>query len=132
MASAADVVPDGGRPASVEFSNLSRSELPSGVFDRTGDAADLGSDAFFAASKPAWRMARFRGVLALPAEDEVDFGGGVENEEADGLMAEGVLEGVLVVEAEGVEVPGRGGMFCLISPNSFHSSTSVESWSIFG
>ena len=129
MASAAEVVPEGGgRPVGAEFSNLSRSELPSGVLDRTGEAMDLGSAAFFAASMPAWRIARFSGVLALAdEEDEVCLGGGVENEGAEGLMADGPLEGVFVVEADGVEVPGRGGMFCLISPNSFHSSTSEKS-----
>ena len=60
-------------------------------------------------------------------EDEVCLGGGVEKEEAEGLMAEGPLEGVFGVEADGVEVPGRGGIYCLISPNSFHSSISEKS-----
>ncbi len=90
---------------------------------------DLLSLAFWAASWPAWRIARLKGVGTLPG-----ISLGLESVvgvlcSTGALGCEEGLEGVFVVEAEGVlGAPGIGPMFSLSSPYSFHSSISSRSY----
>ena len=100
----------------------------------------LGCLAFAAASRLAWRMAVVRGVSVLVVVVVVGAGAvrGVEVEEVvvDGFedaaaVDERGLEGVDAVEGVGVDAaggpPSAKMRFCLISPYSFHSSTSSRS-----
>ena len=105
---------------------------------------DLASLAFWAASTPSWRICAAI-VLSVDAEvgvDEVGCWEGVEvgveepwdsrldlrGEPAEGVLMEAVgggFEGVLVVEDGWVVVANE--RLALISPYSFHSSTSGRS-----
>ena len=84
---------------------------------------DLASAAFWAASRPARRMAVVRGV---GVEGEVFVG--LEGVKGVWETEGGALEGVFVVEGVGVEVEMSEPMFCFSSPYSFHSSISSRSW----
>lgn len=103
---------------------------------------DFGLDplALRAASIPSCRICAVIG-LSAEADEGVDEGGGCDGEEGEGCVsvlsfegdvvlavdvgpAEGGLEGVLVVDAVWLEKE----RLSLISPYSFHSSTSSRSW----
>ena len=89
--------------------------------------------AFAAASRLAWRIAVVSVVSVLVAAG-AEPGRGVEADvvgfEDEATIDGGGLEGVFVAEGVGVEAAGGASekmRFCLISPYSFHSSTSSRS-----
>ena len=151
--------PDGGgTPGSVEFPSLESVESDGAgfvevVFEFTAALRFVFALlAFSAASNPAWRIATAKDASAPPVGDfevdSVDVGcldvaslaSFVESTTLDGVAeAEAAedwvvasLDGVLVVDAVGVEAAaGRGAVEAncsWISPYSFHSSTSSRSY----
>lgn len=141
IADSADVVPlGGGRPVGAELLSLSRVEEER--FEGLGlveKETFLESLAFFAASWPAWRMARVRGVeiedcggcrgvVGLDVDVDVEARGCAEEDEGSCETEDeegGGLEGVFAADGVGVDVASEP-MCSFISPYSFHSSTSSK------